>query len=90
MFLSAGWSLPLHTLFEKGAPFYNALIVATLELIEEAALKLSPDELAAFRRWFAEFDTAGTSELRGMWRNGASIAWRKKPSKIWRKGRSNG
>jgi hypothetical protein len=28
-----------------------------LEDIEEAILKLSPDDLAKFRRWFAEFET---------------------------------
>jgi hypothetical protein len=38
------------------------LIVATLEQIEEAVLKLSPDEWAAFRVWFAEFDTAAGDE----------------------------
>ncbi|MGH7247899.1 MAG: hypothetical protein ACREH9_07320 [Pseudomonadota bacterium] len=29
----------------------------TLEDIEEAVLKLSPAELAKFRRWFAEFES---------------------------------
>lgn len=29
----------------------------TVEDIEEAILKLSPDELAKFRRWFAKFDS---------------------------------
>jgi hypothetical protein len=29
----------------------------TLEDIEEAILKLSPGDLAAFRRWFAEFQS---------------------------------
>jgi hypothetical protein len=28
-----------------------------VEDIEEAILKLSPDELARFRRWFAKFET---------------------------------
>ena len=28
-----------------------------VEDIEEAILKLSPEELAKFRRWFAEFET---------------------------------
>ncbi len=29
----------------------------TVEDIEEAILKLSPEELAKFRRWFAEFQS---------------------------------
>lgn len=29
----------------------------TVEDIEEAILKLSPDELAKLRRWFAEFES---------------------------------
>ena len=29
-----------------------------VEQIEEAVSKLSPEELAAFRAWFAEFDAA--------------------------------
>ena len=32
--------------------------VNTVEQIEHAVRRLSPGELAAFRRWFAEFDGA--------------------------------
>lgn len=32
--------------------------MSNLEAIEEKIRALSPDELAAFRRWFAEFDAA--------------------------------
>jgi hypothetical protein len=34
------------------------LVVGTIQEIEEAARKLSPEELAAFRAWFTEFDAA--------------------------------
>lgn len=32
--------------------------MGTINEIEEAVSKLSPTDLAAFRRWFAEFDSA--------------------------------
>jgi hypothetical protein len=32
--------------------------MSTLQEIEEAVRQLSAEELAAFRRWFAEFDAA--------------------------------
>ncbi len=34
------------------------MVVGTIQKIEEAVLKLSPEELAEFRTWFAEFDGA--------------------------------
>jgi hypothetical protein len=34
------------------------VIVGNIQEIEEAVLKLSPEDLAAFRAWFAEFDAA--------------------------------
>ena len=36
----------------------GALAMGPVEKIKEAVRKLSPEELAAFRAWFAEFDTA--------------------------------
>ena len=36
----------------------NLLVVGTVKEIEEAVSNLRPDELAAFRAWFAEFDAA--------------------------------
>lgn len=32
--------------------------MTTIKSIEEAVQRLSPEELAEFRRWFAEFDAA--------------------------------
>jgi hypothetical protein len=32
--------------------------MTTIKSIEEAVRRLSPEELAEFRRWFAEFDAA--------------------------------
>lgn len=32
--------------------------MGTINEIEEAVSKLSPEDLAAFRRWFADFDAA--------------------------------
>lgn len=32
--------------------------MSTVQEIESAVRRLSPDELAAFRNWFAEFDAA--------------------------------
>ena len=34
------------------------MVVGALQEIEEAVLKLSPAELAAFRAWFAELEAA--------------------------------
>jgi len=39
----------------------------TLQEIERAVSQLSPEDLAAFRVWFAEFDAAGIDSLKQMW-----------------------
>lgn len=36
--------------------------MGNIQEIEEAVLKLSPEELADFRAWFAEFDAAAWDE----------------------------
>lgn len=36
--------------------------MGSIQEIEEAVLKLSPEELAAFRAWFAEFEAATWDE----------------------------
>jgi len=34
------------------------MAMSTMEKLKEAVCQLSPDELATFRAWFAEFDAA--------------------------------
>lgn len=50
---------PRRGLAAPGAPFYSKFSdVVTLDEIEGAIRNLSPEELASFREWFAEFDAA--------------------------------
>jgi hypothetical protein len=40
------------------SPGEEPIAVSTIEEIEQAVQGLSPEQLAAFRAWFAEFDAA--------------------------------